>query len=246
MSSEPEPQQLAEGQAVNTVEPATTSTIPVAAPRRRRTRNLETMRIQAKVGAGMYGVVYSATDTTDNTIVALKKINMERETQGFPVTALREIKILASLNHKNVVHLREVVTYGGDESHNEEHLVKQGFNIGDVFMVFEYVDYDLSGVLKARHYFDLSPDLIKSFSHQLLTGVEYLHSKGILHRDIKGANLLISKGNVLKIADLGLARHIPPAGHKLTNPVVTLWYRSPEVILGSKFYGPEVDMWSVG
>eukprot|EP01037_Dinobryon_pediforme_P042288 gene42288-52552_t len=154
MSSEPEPQQLADGQAVNTVEPATTSTIPVAAPRRRRTRNLETMRIQAKVGAGMYGVVYSATDTTDNTIVALKKINMERETQGFPVTALREIKILASLNHKNVVHLREVVTYGGDESHNEEHLVKQGFNIGDVFMVFEYVDYDLSGVLKARHYFD--------------------------------------------------------------------------------------------
>lgn len=218
---------------------------PVAAPRRRKTRNLETMLNMSKIGAGMYGVVFKAIDTTDNSIVALKKINMERETQGFPVTALREIKILHSLNHKNIVHMREVVTYGGDESHNDSHLVGQGFVVGDVFMVFEYVEYDLSVILKAKH-FELSPDLIKSFSHQLLTGVEYLHNKGVLHRDIKGANLLISRNNVLKIADLGLARHMPPSGHKLTNPVVTLWYRSPEVILGSKYYGPEVDIWSVG
>lgn len=214
-------------------------------PRRRKTRNLETMRNLIKIGSGMYGVVYRAVDSTDNSVVALKKISMERETQGFPVTALREIKILHSLNHENVVHLREVMAYGGDETDNESQLLPHGFVVGDVFMSFEYVDYDLSVVLKAK-YFDLSADLIKSFSHQLITGVEYLHSKGVLHRDIKGANLLITKGNVLKIADLGLARYVPPAGHKLTNPVITLWYRSPEVILGSKYYGPEVDMWSVG
>lgn len=230
----------------NTVPPneATTAT-PVAAPRRRKTRNLETMKNLQKIGAGMYGVVYRAEDLTDNSTVALKKISMERENQGFPVTALREIKILHSLNHKNVVRLREVVTYGGDESHNDSQLVPLSFVVGDVFMVFEFADYDLSAILKARH-FDISPELIRSFSHQLLTGVDYLHSKGVLHRDIKGANLLITRDNILKIADLGLARHMPPAGHKLTNPVVTLWYRSPEVILGSKFYGPEVDMWSVG
>lgn len=217
-----------------------------AMPRRRKTtRNLDCMRVEKKVGFGMYGDVFRAVDITDGMAVpvALKKIKMERETQGFPVTALREIKILNSLNHENVVRMREIVTCSGDE--RDPTLPRHGFTAGDVFMVFEFVDYDLSAILKAR-FFDISVDLIKSFIYQLIVGVNYLHERNILHRDIKGANLLITRGNVLKIADLGLARNIPPNGHKLTNPVVTLWYRSPEVILGSKFYGPEVDMWSVG
>jgi serine/threonine protein kinase len=81
---------------------------------------------------------------------------------------------------------------------------------------------------------------------QLLSGVKFLHQHKILHRDIKSANLLITKNNVLKIADWGLARIVYSPEQKLTNPVVTLWYRSPEVICGSRYYGNEVDIWSVG
>ena len=118
---------------------------------------------------------------------------------------------------------------------------------GDVFMVFEFVDYDLSGLLKAKPDLFNNRDRVKSYLRQLLDGVSFLHSKNILHRDIKSANLLVTKGNVLKIADWGLARTIPEGGvSRLTNPVVTLWYRSPEVIVGSRQYGRGVDTWSVG
>lgn len=215
--------------------------------RRRQTRDLAAVLIENKVGSGMYGDVYRAIDTYggSETPVALKRIKMERETQGFPVTALREIRILHSLCHENIVNMREIVTYSGEESSANTTIGGKNLDVGDVFMVFEYVDYDLATLLKSRA-FAIEPELLRSYSYQLLTGLKHLHENNILHRDIKGANLLITRDNVLKIADLGLARNIPPKQYKLTNPVVTLWYRSPEVILGSKFYGPEVDIWSVG
>jgi serine/threonine protein kinase len=205
------------------------------------------MKIDRIVGSGTFGVVYKAVDKTESveTCVALKKIRMERETQGFPVTALREIKILKMMRHENIVQLREIITYNeGDEEH-ESSLTDKGLNIGDVFMVFEFVDYDLSGLMKTPK-FQFTPSLIKCYMKQLLAGVYYLHENKILHRDIKSANLLITRNNVLKIADWGLARTIPNIAHKLTVPVVTLWYRSPELILGTKHYGPEIDIWSVG
>jgi serine/threonine protein kinase len=215
---------------------------------RRKTRDLESMRIDKKVGIGMYGDVFRAIDakngSSEGGLVALKKIKMERETQGFPVTALREIKILSNLNHTNVVYLKEVIACSGEET--EPSVLNKQFTIGDVFMVFEYVDCDLSALLKWSH-FDFTPEIVKSFMYQLLNGLKYLHDNHILHRDIKGANLLITRNHVLKIADLGLARYMPTSTqYKLTNPVVTLWYRAPEVILGSKLYGAEVDLWSVG
>ena len=177
--------------------------------------------------------------------VALKKIKMERETQGFPVTAIREIKILKALKHVNIVDLREIVVY--NEANDKESVgagAKEFIN-GDVFMVFEYVDYDLSGILKSSDVV-LTKAHIKSFTKQLLEGVHYLHKNMILHRDIKSANILITRDNVLKIADWGLARFYQKDNTRMTNPVVTLWYRSPEILCGSRQYGPEVDMWSVG
>lgn len=215
--------------------------------KRKRTRSIHNMRIEMVVGSGTFGVVYKAVDKTDSdTEVALKKIKMERETQGFPVTALREIKILNMMrNHRNIVHLREIVTYEGDERDREPTVARQNFDVGDVFMVFEFVDYDLSGLLKSKAEL-LTKERIQSFTYQLLDGVRYMHGKNILHRDIKSANLLVTRNNVLKIADWGLARTVPKETVKLTNPVVTLWYRSPEVIIGSRQYGPAVDMWSVG
>ena len=205
-------------------------------------RNLSCMKVGDTLGSGTFGVVFMAKD--GDTPVALKKIKMERETQGFPVTAIREIKILKSLKHENIVDLREIVVYNEEEDGANFKGVTD-FIHGDVFMVFEYADYDLYGLLKSSGVV-LQEAHIRSYTKQLLDGVLFLHKNMILHRDIKSANILITKGNILKIADWGLARFYQKSNARMSNPVVTLWYRSPELLCGVRKYGPEIDMWSVG
>ena len=116
-----------------------------------------------------------------------------------------------------------------------------------VFMVFEYLEYDLTGILETPE-IRFSQDHIKSWSHQLLAGVHYMHTNKVIHRDLKASNLLVNKNGELKIADWGLARTWNPEMKRLTNPVITLWYRPPELLLNGKGaeYSPKVDMWSVG
>jgi len=115
----------------------------------------------------------------------------------------------------------------------------------NVFMVFEYLEYDLTGLLETAE-IRLSQDHIKSWSFQLLKGVAYMHTQQIIHRDLKASNLLINKNGVLKIADWGLARSWTSRMKRLTNRVITLWYRPPELLLGCVRYTPKIDMWSVG
>jgi serine/threonine protein kinase len=205
------------------------------------------MRIEKVVGKGTFGEVYKALDKRCNEEVALKKIITTREKEGFPVTAIREIKILNMMNHPNIVNLREIVIYDDGEADNSEPTVRdKDFNLGDVFMVFDFADYDLCGLLKASG-LQWTDQHKKCYLYQLLSGVHYLHQHKILHRDIKSANILVTKNNVLKIADWGLAKMLPSNKEQLlSSPVVTLWYRSPELILGSRKYGCEIDMWSVG
>ncbi|KAI9712429.1 MAG: kinase subunit of RNA polymerase II carboxy-terminal domain kinase I [Bogoriella megaspora] len=182
---------------------------------------------ESVVGSGTYGKVYKAVHVYTKEMVALKKIRMEGERDGFPVTAIREIKLLQSLRHDNVVKLHEVMV-----------------EKNDCFMVFEYLSHDLTGLLNHPN-FKLDAAHKKHLAKQLFEGLDYLHRRGVLHRDIKAANILISNTGLLKLADFGLARFF--AKHRqldYTNRVITIWYRSPELLLGETQYTPAVDIWS--
>jgi CTD kinase subunit alpha len=113
-------------------------------------------------------------------------------------------------------------------------------------MVFEYMDHDLTGVLSQTQ-FTFTDAHLKSLCHQMLAGLAYLHHKGVIHRDIKGSNILINNRGELKLGDFGLARFYQKRRcTDYTNRVITLWYRPPELLFGATVYGPEVDMWSAG
>ncbi|KAK8003468.1 dual specificity protein kinase YAK1 [Apiospora arundinis] len=182
---------------------------------------------ESVVGSGTYGKVFKGTNVYTKKLVALKKIRMEGERDGFPVTAVREIKLLQSLKHENIVNLMEVMV----EDNN-------------CYMVFEYLSHDLTGLLNHPSY-KLDPAEKKHMAKQLFEGLDYLHGRGVLHRDIKAANILVSSDGILKIADFGLARFYAKH-HRLdyTNRVITIWYRSPELLLGETQYTAAVDVWS--
>ena len=112
-------------------------------------------------------------------------------------------------------------------------------------MVFEYLEFDLTGIIETPE-IKLTQDHVKSWSKQLLSGVHYMHVNKIIHRDLKSSNLLINRKGELKIADWGLARSWNPEMRRLTNRVITLWCRPPELLLGAVEYTPKIDMWSVG
>lgn len=197
-------------------------------------RDVSAFQKKHQVGQGTYGSVFMGADKVTGEIVALKRINTEQEENGFPITAIREVKILKALRHPNIVKLLEIVT-----SKEQNEVPK------NVFMVFEYHEYDLTGILETGE-IRITQDHVKSWSQQLLQGVHFMHVNKILHRDLKASNLLISRNGELKIADWGLARSWNESMKQLTNGVVTLWYRPIELLLGCKQYSTKIDMWSVG
>ncbi|KAJ1708352.1 kinase-like domain-containing protein [Aspergillus flavus] len=182
---------------------------------------------ESVIGAGTYGKVFKAIHVYTQRKVALKKIRMEGEKDGFPVTAVREIKLLQHLRNDNVVSLLEVMV-----ERNE------------CFMVFEYLSHDLTGLIN-HPTFTLTAAHKKDLAKQMFEGLSYLHHRGVLHRDIKAANILISNRGQLKYADFGLARFFSKSRQlDYTNRVITIWYRPPELLLGETRYGPAVDVWS--
>ncbi|PSS02505.1 kinase-like domain-containing protein [Coniella lustricola] len=182
---------------------------------------------ESVIGAGTYGKVFKALHVYTKNLVALKRIRMEGERDGFPVTAVREIKLLQSLRHINIVALLEVMV-----------------EKNECYMVFEYMSHDLTGILN-HPTFKLDAAHKKHLSKQLFEGLDYLHQRGVLHRDIKAANILVSSDGILKLADFGLARFYAKRRQlDYTNRVITIWYRSPELLLGETQYSPAVDIWS--
>ncbi|CAH0381877.1 unnamed protein product [Bemisia tabaci] len=194
-----------------------------------------------KIGQGTFGEVFKAKDRNDEKrIVAMKKILMDNEREGFPLTALREIRILQLLKHENVVNLLEICRTKG----TFENRFRPTF-----YLIFEFCEHDLAGLLSNVNV-KFSLGEIKKVMKQMLDGLYYIHSNKILHRDMKAANVLITKSGILKLADFGLARPFSlakkDAPNKYTNRVVTLWYRPPELLLGDRNYGPPVDLWGAG
>eukprot|EP00262_Sarcandra_glabra_P019788 TRINITY_DN7620_c0_g1_i1.p1 TRINITY_DN7620_c0_g1~~TRINITY_DN7620_c0_g1_i1.p1 ORF type:complete len:515 (+),score=85.81 TRINITY_DN7620_c0_g1_i1:227-1771(+) len=208
-------------------------------------RSVDCFEKLEQIGEGTYGQVYMAREIKTGEIVALKKIRMDNEREGFPITAIREIKILKKLHHENVIQLKEIVTSPGPEKDEQGRPDGNKYK-GSIYMVFEYMDHDLTG-LSDRPGMRFTVPQIKCYMRQLLTGLHYCHVNQVLHRDIKGSNLLIDNEGNLKLADFGLARSFSNDHNgNLTNRVITLWYRPPELLLGTTKYGPAVDMWSVG
>ncbi|KWU41818.1 Pkinase-domain-containing protein [Rhodotorula sp. JG-1b] len=200
---------------------------PVAPPSAPAPTELYERLVQ--VGEGTYGKVYKARNVETGGLVALKRIRMEAERDGFPVTAVREIKLLQSLRHPNVVELVEMLVAKGQ-----------------VYMVLEYVDHDLTGILQHRT-ITFTPAHLKSLMQQFLQGLGFIHRRGVLHRDLKGSNILLSKRGELKIADFGLARFYQRGRQNdYTNRVITQWYKPPELLFGATVYDERVDMWSAG
>ncbi|KAJ5795192.1 hypothetical protein N7457_001791 [Penicillium paradoxum] len=182
---------------------------------------------ESVIGAGTYGKVFKGIHVYTQRKVALKKIRMEGEKDGFPVTAVREIKLLQHLRNHNIVSLLEVMV-----------------EKNECFMVFEYLSHDLTGLIN-HPTFSLTLSHKKDLAKQMFEGLNYLHHRGVLHRDIKAANILISNRGLLKFADFGLARFFSKSRQlDYTNRVITIWYRPPELLLGETRYGPAVDLWS--
>ncbi|KAJ5002544.1 Serine/threonine-protein kinase BUR1 [Colletotrichum sp. SAR 10_66] len=202
-----------------------------------------------KLGEGTFGEVHRAKSKKTGAHVALKKIIMHHEKDGFPITALREIKLLKLLSHRNVLQLVDMAV-----EHPQRASDKRKRPI--MYMATPYMDHDLSGLLDNPSVTFTEPQ-IKCYMLQLLEGLRYLHDNHILHRDMKAANLLINNKGILQIADFGLARHYegptPKSGHgagegkrEYTGLVVTRWYRPPELLLHLKKYTTAIDVWGVG
>ncbi|XP_042439032.1 probable serine/threonine-protein kinase At1g54610 [Zingiber officinale] len=184
-----------------------------------------------KIGQGTYSNVYKARDRDTGKIVALKKVRFDTSESESVKFMAREIMMLQKLDHPNVIKLEGLATSRMHYS---------------LYLVFDFMQCDLSRII-SRSDIRLTEPQIKCYMKQLLSGLQHCHERGILHRDIKGSNLLIDRNGILKIADFGLANFYDPnIKVALTSRVVTLWYRAPELLLGTTDYGVGIDLWSAG
>ncbi|KAI3326378.1 Pkinase-domain-containing protein [Xylariaceae sp. AK1471] len=202
---------------------------------------MDKYRVVGFISSGTYGRVYKAHGRQGQPgDFAIKKFKPDKEGEqiqytGISQSAIREMALCSELKHDNVIRLIEIIL--------EDKCI---------FMVFEYAEHDLLQIIhhhtqQPRH--SIPPSTVKSILFQLLNGCQYLHSNWVLHRDLKPANIMVTSAGHVKIGDLGLARLFQKPLHSLFSGdkvVVTIWYRAPELLLGSRHYTPAIDMWAVG
>ncbi|KAK4185584.1 putative meiotic mRNA stability protein kinase [Podospora australis] len=210
-------------------------------PYQSKVRVTDKYKVIGFISSGTYGRVYKALGRHGQVgEFAIKKFKPDKEGEqitytGISQSAVREMALCSELNHPNVIKLIEIIL--------EDKCI---------FMVFEYAEHDLLQIIhhhtqQNRH--PIPPNTIKSIMFQLLNGCQYLHTNWVLHRDLKPANIMVTSSGEVKIGDLGLARLFYKPLHSLFSGdkvVVTIWYRAPELLLGSRHYTPAVDMWAVG
>ncbi|CAI7645257.1 unnamed protein product [Penicillium viridicatum] len=180
-----------------------------------------------QLGEGAYATVYKGRNNKTNELVALKEIHLDPE-EGTPSTAIREISLMKELKHENILALYDVL-YTGDK----------------LIIVSEYMQNDLKRFMDDQNG-TLDLPTIKFFAQEMMQGIAYCHDKSVLHRDLKPQNLLVGWDGRLKLADFGLATTSNLPVGTFSNDVCTLWYRPPEVLLGSCSYTASVDIWSAG
>jgi cyclin-dependent kinase 8/11 len=206
-----------------------------------KVRVIDRYKVVGFISSGTYGRVYKALGRQGQIgEFAIKKFKPDKEGEqvaytGISQSAIREMSLCSELRHTNVIKLIEIIL--------EDKCI---------YMVFEYAEHDLLQIIhhhtqQPRH--PIPPATIKSIMFQLLNGCQYLHSNWVLHRDLKPANIMVTSAGEVKIGDLGLARRFDKPLHSLYSGdkvVVTIWYRAPELILGTRHYTPAIDMWAVG
>uniref|UniRef100_A0A8C2M6C5 Cyclin dependent kinase 10 n=1 Tax=Cricetulus griseus TaxID=10029 RepID=A0A8C2M6C5_CRIGR len=171
-----------------------------------RCRSVKEFEKLNRIGEGTYGIVYRARDTQTDEIVALKKVRMDKEKDGIPISSLREITLLLRLRHPNIVELKEVVV---------------GNHLESIFLVMGYCEQDLASLLENMPT-PFSEAQVKCIMLQVLRGLQYLHRNFIIHRDLKVSNLLMTDKGCVKTADFGLARAYGVPVKPMTPKVVTL------------------------
>lgn len=185
----------------------------------------------AKVGQGRFGAVTKAFDKKNNKYVAMKRILWGELTDGIHIATIEEIKLLRELDHENIIKLVDVVTLGPEN---------------DVYLVFDYCEYDIKSFYM-EHPTYLSINQAISYMRQMLIGLYACHARHIIHRDIKPENILLTKNNIIKVADFNLAKKYPPkVPKKYDFNVITLYYKPPEILLGTPTYDKKIDVWSLG
>jgi len=185
---------------------------------------------------GAYGVVCSAIDNKNNhKKIAIKKIAKAFEDLVDAKRILREIKLLQHFKHDNIIGLYDLMN------------PPDSGPFDDIYLVLEFMETDLSRVISSSN--DLTDKHIQYIIYQVLRGLKFVHSAQVIHRDLKPSNLLLNSNCDVKICDFGLARGVRPPNeqdYKLTEYVVTRWYRAPEVMCSCPQYDYKIDVWSVG